>query len=242
MLSFPVDTVIFDLDGTLRHNVPSAADTQFGYALQIGATVEPKVWQLGERWAHYYWAQSTDLAEDKENFEGMEDDFWINYSFRYLRALKVPRKRASELAPDLFALMKENYQPENTVYPCVPGTLQALKDTGLILGLISNRSRPCNEEIAELGLANYFDFIYVAAEVNAWKPDPRIFDCAIEFCQNAPAQILYVGDNYFADILGATSAGLQPVLLDGKGLFPEAECSIISKLDELVGLLSNGQK
>ena len=39
MLNLPVETIIFDLDGTLRHSVPSADETQFTLANQLGAGV-----------------------------------------------------------------------------------------------------------------------------------------------------------------------------------------------------------
>jgi FMN phosphatase YigB (HAD superfamily) len=78
----------------------------------------------------------------------------------------------------------------------------------------------------------------VAAEVDAWKPDPRIFDRALELTASAPERMIYVGDNYYADILGAKNAGLQPVLLDDRGVFPDAECAVIGRLGDLVGLLA----
>lgn len=242
MLSLPVEAVIFDLDGTLRHNVPSADDTQFGFASQLGAVADPQLQKLGSRWAHYYWAQSPELQEDKVQYgDGVDREFWINYSCRYLMSLTVPAERATGLAPQLFALMEKGYNPQNTVYPCVPETLQALKDAGFTIGLVSNRSRPCNQEIVDLGLDSYFEFIYVAAEVGVWKPNPRIFDRALELTGSPPKNIIYVGDNYFADIKGAINAGLQPVLLDEKGVFPEAECAVINKLEDLVGMLKNGK-
>ncbi len=241
MLSLPVEAIIFDLDGTLRHSVPSTDDTQFGFASQLGAVNDPGLQTLGARWAHYYWAQSSELQEDIDNFgDGVEKEFWINYSYRYLMSLTVPAERATHLAPQLVALMEDGYAPENTVFPCVTETLQTLRDAGFTVGLVSNRSRPCNEEIAELGLESYFEFAYVAAEVGAWKPNPRIFDRALELTGSSPENIIYVGDNYYADIGGAKNAGIQPVLLDEKGLFPEAECPVISRLEELVEIIQNG--
>ena len=240
MLSLPVETIIFDLDGTLRHSVPSADDVQFRLANQIGAGITPALQNLGARWAHSYWAQSTELIADVEKYEKWGDDFWINYLYRYLIAITVPEKCATDLAPGLAALMQESYTPENRVYPCVPETLQALKEAGFSVGLVSNRSASCHEECAELGLLQYFDFAYVAAEVDAWKPNPRIFDRALELTGTAPERIIYVGDNYYADIMGAKNAGLQPVLLDERGVFPEAECAVISRVDELVGILECG--
>ena len=131
MLSLPVETIIFDLDGTLRHSVPSADDAQFQFASQLQAVSDPQMQTLGTRWAHYYWAQSPELLEDKAEFgDGVDLEFWTNYSYRYLISLTVPAERATVLAPQLVALLQNGYTPENTVYPCVPETLQTLKDSG----------------------------------------------------------------------------------------------------------------
>ena len=230
MLTLPIETVIFDLDGTLRHNVPSADDTQYTFALQLGIDDSPGRKRLGARWAHYYWAQSAELISDIEKFDFLEDDFWTNYSYRYLRALIVPEERATDLAFEAYQLMKNGYQPENYVATDVPETLKTLREFGFNVGLVSNRSKPCQEECEQLGLLQYFDFAYVAAEVEAWKPDPRIFDRALKETGSKPESVIYVGDNYYADIIGAKNAGLQPVLLDTDNVFPDADCPVIKNI------------
>jgi FMN phosphatase YigB (HAD superfamily) len=53
-----------------------------------------------------------------------------------------------------------------------------------------------------------------------------------------PEGALYVGDNYFADIVGAQSAGLKAVLIDPVNLFPEANCMVIERLPELESILA----
>ena len=243
MLSLPVETVIFDLDGTLRHNVPSADDTQFQIANQLGANVPADLQLLGARWAHAYWAQSPELVEDLRRFGETDENFWAYYSYRYLLALTVPAERSAELAPELSQRMDAEFAPVNYVAPDVPVTLKALKEAGFSVGLVSNRSRPCHEECDELGLLGYFDFAYVAAEVEAWKPDPRIFDRALALSGTAPERAIYVGDNYYADIIGAHNAGLQPVLFDQSCVFPDADCAVIRSVGELVELLGlNGKK
>jgi FMN phosphatase YigB (HAD superfamily) len=42
-----------------------------------------------------------------------------------------------------------------------------------------------------------------------------------------------VGDNYFADVIGAQKAKMRAILIDPEGLFPEAECTVIDAFDEL---------
>lgn len=238
MLNRPIETIIFDLDGTLRHNVPSADDTQYKFALELGVVDRPGRQNEGARWAHYYWAQSPELREDIEKYgNDLPDEFWAWYSFRYLKALSVSEERASDLAFPLFQAMKDRFNPESRVVPDAFETLETLKDSGYSIGLVSNRSRPANEELEELGLLPYLDFAYVAVEVDAWKPDPRIFNRALEFTGSLPRRTIYVGDNYFADIAGAKSAGIQPVLFDSDGVFPDADCTVIKSLGELVEIL-----
>ncbi len=232
-----IETVIFDLDGTLRHSVPSADDIMFGFSVQLGIPDSAEGQRAGARWAHYYWAQSDELLEDVENYDKMEREFWVNYAHRYLMALDIAEKQALKLAPVLSLHMEEEYHPQNTVNPDGFATLQALRDEDYTIGLISNRTTPCHDECRELGLLQFFDFAYVASEVNAWKPDPAIFDRALQQTGNPPESILYIGDNYFADIIGAQRAGLQPVLLDPNHVFPEAQCTVINSLAELRTML-----
>lgn len=238
MLKLPINTVIFDLDGTLRQNVPSADETQYQFALELGLEHHPDRQHLGARWAHSYWAQSDDLFSDLERFGEMESDFWTYYSYRYLRALEVPDTQAQSLAAKLYARMQSDFKPENQLMPGVPETLVQLKQAGYAIGLVSNRSRPCQEECETLGLLPLLDFAYVAAEVEAWKPDARIFDRALSLNGNRPEETIYVGDNYYADVIGARNAGLQPVLIDPLGVFPNAECTVIRAVPELLEWLT----
>jgi len=86
-------------------------------------------------------------------------------------------------------------------------------------------------------LDEYFSFALAAGEINSWKPDPGIFWHALERLEANPQQALYVGDNYYADVVGAQNAGLQAVLVDPEGIFPEAQCLVIRQVNELLALL-----
>ena len=68
-----------------------------------------------------------------------------------------------------------------------------------------------------------------------WKPEPHIFVHACERLNVIPTEAVYVGDNYYADVVGARRAGLQPVLYDPRGIFPEPGCATIKSFDELAG-------
>ena len=231
------ETIIFDLDGTLRPNVPSADEIQYNFAIELGATSSPECRREGARWTHRYWAQSEELLQDVEEFGRLKKTFWENYCRRYFMALGTPEEGATKLGPKLAQRMEEGFNPQSQVYPEDFDTLGSLRDAGYTVGLISNRSAPCHEECQELGLMPYFDFAYVAAEVGAWKPDPAIFERALQQTGSPPESILYIGDNFYADIIGAKNAGLTPVLLDPEVVFPDADCTVIRSLGELREML-----
>ena len=63
---------------------------------------------------------------------------------------------------------------------------------------------------------------------------------ALERLGSRPEEAFYVGDNYWADVVGAERAGLTPVLLDPDRLFPEAACLVLKQIDELLEWLPNG--
>jgi putative hydrolase of the HAD superfamily len=69
--------------------------------------------------------------------------------------------------------------------------------------------------------------------VNTFKPEPEIFGHALRRLNLTAQEALYVGDNYYADVVGARRAGLRPVLYDPRGIFPEPGCETIKSFDEL---------
>ncbi|MGD9093049.1 MAG: HAD-IA family hydrolase, partial [Anaerolineales bacterium] len=74
--------------------------------------------------------------------------------------------------------------------------------------------------------------------VESWKPDPVVFQHAVQNYGIRPERVLYVGDNYYADVVGAENAGLVPVLVDPEGVFPDANCMVIYEVGELPELLT----
>ena len=233
-----VRAILFDVDGTLRANRPSSLHAFYNFAAQLGVPDSAEKRLGAMRWTHSYWATSPELKMDLETFRGDEEAFWTNYSRLHLGAFGCGEDQALELAPRLHECMKNEYKPEDWVPPDVPATLQLLGKAGFRLAVLSNRSQPCEDYLKTLSLLDYFDFAVVAGQVSSWKPDPKIFYHAVERWGVCPEQAIYVGDNYYADVVGARRAGLRPVLLDPEGLFPDAGCETIRTMGELPDLLS----
>ena len=144
------------------------------------------------------------------------------------------------MAPLLNAYMEQEYRPRSVVPEDAQRLLPALKQEGYVLALLSNRDKPFVEEAQALGIAPFFDLLLAGGEVNMWKPEPYLFAHACQRLHLAPAEALYIGDNYFADVIGARRAGLQPVLYDPRRVFDDPGCATIRSFDELRGVLDGG--
>jgi putative hydrolase of the HAD superfamily len=71
-----------------------------------------------------------------------------------------------------------------------------------------------NADVARCGLGHFFAGHITARSAGAAKPDPRIFAELLKAAGVDPAQVLHVGDDPLADVVGATRAGLQAVWLN----------------------------
>ncbi|MBK9713678.1 MAG: HAD family hydrolase [Kouleothrix sp.] len=121
-------------------------------------------------------------------------------------------------------------------------TLQALRPR-YKLGLVTNGpSRTQRPKIEQFRLIDYLDLLIVSEEVGVAKPDPAIFQIAMEQLGVAPHQTLFVGDSLEFDLRGATAAGLPFVWMNPRHeqLPPElpAPLTTIERLHELPALLA----
>ncbi len=232
-----IRAVLFDLDGTLRHNLPSGGEVFTLHAIELGLSITDEDKQRAARWEHKYFATSAELVADRERFREDQDAFWINFGRRRLGALGCPPEAANDLGEPLAIHMKDHYQPLTVVPDDAHILLSSLRKSTFILGVVSNREKSYAEELDKLGLGFYFDFSLAGGEVFAYKPAPEIFRRALERTGTNPEETLYVGDNYYADVLGARSAGLLPVLYDPVGLFKGFDCDVVTSFGELGDLM-----
>ncbi|MEA1977643.1 MAG: HAD family hydrolase [Chloroflexota bacterium] len=221
--------VFFDLDGTLRHSDPPVRDVFYQYAAEHGLEIALEQRIGVERWVNWYWADSKELLEDLETFGPWRDnrDFWVNHARRQFIQLGTEDAFAEELALVVTVKMWEAYESEDCVPDDVMPTLTGLRQAGFKLGLVSNRSEPLDEIVESLGFTGMFDLILAAGEVGWYKPDPRLLQYAAERLGVEPGETLYLGDNFHADVIGASAAGMTPVLLDPRGIYPDVDCWVV---------------
>jgi putative hydrolase of the HAD superfamily len=90
--------------------------------------------------------------------------------------------------------------------------LEALRERGLKLGLVSNAFDPpqlLHRDLAELGIAERLDVALFSSEVGRRKPDPEIFRRALDALDVGASEALFVGDTLASDIAGAAALGMR---------------------------------
>lgn len=231
-----IQAILFDLDGTLRHHLPNGGEVFNDYALSLGIPLSEEDRLRANRWEHYYFAYSPEIKADSALFDD-EEKFWVAFGRRRLIVMGCSTQQAADLSPQFSAHMRANHHPQVHVPEEARALLPALQEAGYLLGVVSNREKPYQEQLEEMGLRGHFAFTLAGGEINSFKPERGIFDEALRRAGTSAPETMYVGDNYFADVVGSRRAGLRPVLYDPIRLFPEAGCAVITAFDQLTNLL-----
>jgi putative hydrolase of the HAD superfamily len=93
-------------------------------------------------------------------------------------------------------------------------TLASLKEQQLHLGIVSNIDEDQLDHLLEISkIEPFFDSILSSEKTGSCKPDPEIFNRALEQAACRPEEVLFVGDTPLQDIAGANQVGMTSVLI-----------------------------
>jgi putative hydrolase of the HAD superfamily len=95
--------------------------------------------------------------------------------------------------------------------------LTELKDSALRMGVISNWDHSARGLLERHGLIGYFDHCIISSEVGIDKPNPAIFNLAMQKADVVAQACIYVGDNYYDDAVGSREVGMQTLILNRFG-------------------------
>jgi len=147
----------------------------------------------------------------------------------------------------IVALDHSAYSNSITVEPEVLATLEELRRAGYRMGLVSNISlRPdlMRADLERMGLAQYLDATVFSSEVGVRKPDPRIFQEALDRLGVEPPETVFVGDRLYDDVSGAQAVGMRSVLTrqfrqeDDPEYAPDAMIAHLSELPKALGRMA----
>ena len=224
-----LDAVFLDLGGTLvdttvpRENIWSDVLLEHGERVkraEIVAALRKTDRELDDRFATIQGAD--------------ERPFWIEYDESVLKHMGLGL-RAEDVIQDLSAAMRDTIMKDSNWvdYPDARPFLEALSERDLDVGLISNATDLARRVLRRLDLERYFDPIIISSEVGHRKPSKQIFDIALRQTAVASSRALYIGDKPAVDVEGASNAGMNAILIDREGLFPDTDCIRIPDLNSL---------
>lgn len=173
-----------------------------------------------------------------------EESFWNSYLGSYARSLGVRE-------PDLPATL-EHLGPEFATMglwsQVVEGSrsgLQQLIEAGVEVGVVSNAdgsiaARLRETEVLQVGPGPgpQVRCIVDSGAVGVAKPDPRIFHIALEAMDMTPTETWYVGDTPAIDVVGASRAGLHPILMDPFKVRQRPDVMTVASLGEVAALVA----
>ena len=226
--------IFFDWFNTLALYEPPREELHSQAFREFGIELEPKAVMRGILTADKYFFEEN--AKSPVVKRSPEEQAKVYYRYQDILATEAGTKVDKELLLKVMARAHQIFKDINFVlFDDVLPTLKALKERGLIIGLLTNASKEAISIHRKLGLEPYLDFVVTSEEVGSDKPQPPIFLKALERAGVEASEAVHVGDQYQMDIIGARGVGISPILIDRYNLYPDiTDCPYIHTLHELV--------
>jgi putative hydrolase of the HAD superfamily len=163
---------------------------------------------------------------------------WLYFN-RVLEHAGIALSPATDAA---LATLREYHRTEN-LWEHVPDdvrpALARLRALPLTLVVVSNANGRLRHLFDRLALTPYFDIVLDSHDWGVEKPDPRLFQIALEQARGDARSTAHIGDLFHIDVAGARAAGLREgVLLDPADMYPDADCRRVRSLAELADAIT----
>lgn len=229
----PLRAVLFDVGETLVHPAPSFPELFSDVVAGAGHARSPEAVVDASRAVFHRFSEAARDAELWTTSPERSARFWKGVYERMLTELEIGD--GGRLADVLYATFTDpaNYALFDDVVPA----LDELEASGLVLAIVSNFEAWLEDLLGLLGVRDRFPVRVISGREGVEKPDPRIFELALERLALDAADAMYVGDNPEFDVVPATALGMTAVLLDRRDRFPDSDDTRIADLRELPGLV-----
>jgi putative hydrolase of the HAD superfamily len=171
-------------------------------------------------------------------FEGGEDEYWTRFADHTLHRV-LDGQATPDLVGRALPALRDAFVTSEAwhVYPEVPIVLDALDAAGVRLAVVSNWDSRLPALLDRLGLRARFEHLIVSHLEGIEKPDPRLFEIALDRAGARPEDVLHVGDRADLDLAGARAAGIAGVVVDRAGRHDGESWAIpdLSSLPDIVG-------
>lgn len=158
----------------------------------------PTAREIGSRWWDHV----------REGYATARGDTFVRQRELARRSLyAVVQEARAAVDVDALLRMQFAYWSAPPMFAETPAFLQDVRRSGLPVCIVSNIDREDIEAaIALHGIAA--DHVLTSEDVRSYKPNPELFDAALEVMGLTSADVLHVGDSRSSDVAGATALGI----------------------------------
>lgn len=134
-----------------------------------------------------------------------------------LRCVLARAGLTTSLAPVDIEMVFHRANAVHTAMPDAANGLALLREKNIRTSVVSNitlSGEALRQAIADCFPTHVFEFVITSADYVFCKPCPLLFEVALRTAKVNPSRCWFVGNSFSADICGAASVGLYPILLD----------------------------
>ncbi|NQW20461.1 MAG: HAD-IA family hydrolase [Chloroflexi bacterium] len=228
--------VLFDMYGTLAGFDPPREQIQAQAAGKFGLKITSDGIDAGYHMADEFMTRQN-VDKPVRTMNG--DEQWEFFSrFEQLVLQGAGHEVDLILAGEIWAeVRKQEYRI--ALFPDVIAGLDSLRESGLVVGVVSNMNSSPERLCNDMGLTDHVDFAVTSGEIGFEKPDKRIFEVALLKAGVLAGEAVLVGDQLESDIFGAEQAGLRPILIDRYNGHPNYEkYPRVTDMESTIALIS----
>ena len=234
-----IRAIFFDVGFTLLAPHPSVIEIAQAACLRQGIDIDVDCLRKHQQHAEEFLRNSSRAQPWAWSDETAINTIWTNFFTELLSpCLKNQPERLESCVQETVRAFDDagNYALYPDVLPC----LKALHERSLTLGVISDWGVSLSLILRHHDLIPFFDFAVISAQSRRAKPDPQLFQTALERADTIPDYTIHVGDSYVLDVLGARSVGITPILLDRRQMHDPArlDCLVATTLYDLLDWLN----
>jgi putative hydrolase of the HAD superfamily len=245
-----IRALLFDINGTLIDIETDECMEEIYRAIAHFLTYQGIRLRRGEVRDLYFQIMKEQFAASVEEYPEFDVvAVWRELLHRHATdyTLSLSAEKRAQIPLFLAELQRGISRKRLLAYPQTLEVLEQLKKTHVLAIVSDAQSAYSVPELRQAGLADYFAPIVISGDYGFRKPDPRLFQIALEKLEIGPEEAIFIGNDRFRDIYGARQAGMKTILYcpgSKSGGGPEAEPDYLlyqyADLPRAIDFLSGG--
>ena len=190
-----------------------------------------------------------DIVRFNEVYRPINQKYWKLYredrvskaDLRYYRLREAFDALGQVVSDEMIHLLSEEYitylTTHNALFDHAIEVLSYLREKYRMHIITNGFEEVQHKKLQSSNLLPFFEHVITSERVGVKKPDPRIFQYALQLTGAESSESVMVGDNFEADILGAKNVGMHTIFCEFNGEIATEKVPTISNLLEIKDFL-----